>query len=77
MRSEEPMVESVKQIINSFSMKFVVDEWVSPTSLNIQTIISWLSQFELVNLTPEITMIIFLQLVHAIRVVRLVTLTEW
>lgn len=77
MRSEEPMVESVKQIINSFSMKFVVDEWVSPTSLNIQTIISWLSQFELVNLTPKITMIIFLQLVHAIRVVRLVTLTEW
>lgn len=77
MRSEEPVVESVKQIINSFSMKFVVDEWVSPTSLNIQTIISWLSQFELVNLTPKITMIIFLQLVHAIRVVRLVTLTEW
>lgn len=77
MRSEEPMVESVKQIINSFSMKFVVDEWVSPTSLNIQTIISWLSQFELVNQTPKITMIIFLQLVHAIRVVRLVTLTEW
>lgn len=77
MRSEEPMVESVKQIINSFSMKFVVDEWVSPTSLNIQTIISWLSQFELVNLTPKITMIIFLQLIHAIRVVRLVTLTEW
>lgn len=77
MRSEEPMVESVKQIINSFSMKFVVDEWVSPTSLNIQAIISWLSQFELVNLTPKITMIIFLQLVHAIRVVRLVTLTEW
>lgn len=77
MRSEEPVVESVKQIINSFSMKFIVDEWVSPTSLNIQTIISWLSQFELVNLTPKITMIIFLQLVHAIRVVRLVTLTEW
>lgn len=77
MRSEEPMVESVKQIIDSFSMKFVVDEWVSPTSLNIQTIISWLSQFELVNLTPKITMIIFLQLIHAIRVVRLVTLTEW
>lgn len=77
MRSKEPMVESVKQIINGFSMKFVVDEWVSPTSLNIQTIISWLSQFELVNLTPKITMIIFLQLVHAIRVVRLVTLTEW